>query len=225
VAAETLKIALEAKTGDRQPERENPVEEEGPDSGCGEEVRRVVRHSGRCCERTQDVGGLRADVMNRSLRLIPRADGSLGLQYRLLGLFPLRIEELEVSVSPAWTSRDGRSRCPHARREFRSESVFGRCLFPRSGSDGRGSTRLQIGRGCRPAEKVTLRAAGGFLFVDYSIPVLFPGTASFAIAPDSDTEAVIRGLGRGMGETLRVVTVNGEEMLSYSGYLLRKKRG
>jgi hypothetical protein len=57
------------------------------------------------------------------------------------------------------------------------------------------------------------------------IPVLFPGTASFAIAPLSDTEAVIRVFGRGMGETLRAVTGNGEEMLSYSGYLLRKKRG
>ena len=40
-------------------------------------------------------GGLRADVMNRTLRLIPRADGSLGLQYRLLGLFPIRIGELD----------------------------------------------------------------------------------------------------------------------------------
>jgi hypothetical protein len=72
-------------------------------------------------------------------------------------------------------------------------------------------------------EKVRLRAEGGFLFVDYSIPLLFPGTASFAVAPVSDTEAVIRGFGRGMGETVRAVTVNGEDMLSYSGYLLRKR--
>jgi hypothetical protein len=46
---------------------------------------------------------------------------------------------------------------------------------------------------------------------------------SFAVAPVSDAEAVIPGFGRGMGETLREVTVNGESMLSYSGYLLRKK--
>ncbi len=72
-------------------------------------------------------------------------------------------------------------------------------------------------------EKVRLRAGDGFLFVDYSIPLLFPGTVSFAVAPISDTEAVIRGFGRGMGETIRVVKVNGENMLSYSGYLLRKK--
>jgi len=72
-------------------------------------------------------------------------------------------------------------------------------------------------------EKVTLRAEGGFLFVDYSIPLLFPGTLNFAVAPVSGDEAVIRGFGRGMGETVRAVSVNGEGMLSYSGYLLRKK--
>jgi hypothetical protein len=46
---------------------------------------------------------------------------------------------------------------------------------------------------------------------------------SFVIAPASDDEAVIRGFGRGMGETIRAVTVNGEDMHSYSGYLLRKR--
>ena len=74
-------------------------------------------------------------------------------------------------------------------------------------------------------EKVRLRADGGFLFVDFSIPVLFPGTVSFAVAPVSETDAVVRGFGRGMGETLRAVTGNGENMLSYSGYLLRKRGG
>jgi len=47
---------------------------------------------------------------------------------------------------------------------------------------------------------------------------------NFAVAPVSDDEAVIRGFGRGMGETICAITVNGEEMLSYSGYLLRKRR-
>ncbi len=47
-------------------------------------------------------------------------------------------------------------------------------------------------------EKVRLRADGGVLFVEYSIPVLFPGTASFAVAPVSETEAIIRGIGRGL---------------------------
>jgi CubicO group peptidase (beta-lactamase class C family) len=227
VAAEALTLALEAKTGERQPDRENPGEEEGsltPDAAKRYEGWYATPVGAVNVRNTP--GGLRADVMDRTLRLIPRADGSLGLQFRLLGLFTLRIEELDGV---------GISRVDVAGREILAARMNGR-EFP-------------IGERMRPMpvpsqwlgrkgeyeianpdedailpEKVTLRAAGGFLFVDYSIPLLFPGTASFAIAPVSDTEAVIRGFGRGMGETIRAVTVNGEEMLSYSGYLLREKR-
>jgi len=43
---------------------------------------------------------------------------------------------------------------------------------------------------------------------------------------DSAADGLHRRLrGRGMGETMRAVTVNGEDMLWYSGYLLRKKGG
>ncbi len=42
------------------------------------------------------------------------------------------------------------------------------------------------------------------------------------IAPVSDTEAVILGLGSGMGETIRTVSIDGKEGLQYSGYHFRK---
>jgi ABC-type phosphate transport system permease subunit len=51
------------------------------------------------------------------------------------------------------------------------------------------------------------------------------GKLQFALKPISDTEAVIYGLGRGMGETIGVVTVGNDEMLTYSGYLLKKQAG
>lgn len=38
------------------------------------------------------------------------------------------------------------------------------------------------------------------------------------------TPSFLREQNRGMGETVRAVTGNGENMLSYSGYLLRGKR-
>ena len=44
----------------------------------------------------------------------------------------------------------------------------------------------------------------------------------FALNPISDIEAVIYGLGRGMGETISVVTAGNEEQLRYSGYFLRR---
>jgi len=48
---------------------------------------------------------------------------------------------------------------------------------------------------------------------------------SLAMEPLSDSEAVFYGLGRGLGETLSVETVQGEEGLRYSGYLLKRKEG
>jgi hypothetical protein len=59
--------------------------------------------------------------------------------------------------------------------------------------------------------------------VEYAMPSFFPGTMKQAILPVSDAEAVVAGLGRGAGETIRAVTVDGKEALEYSGYLLRKK--
>ena len=38
----------------------------------------------------------------------------------------------------------------------------------------------------------------------------------------SDMEAIILGLGSGMGETIHAVTIDGQEHLQYSGYHLRK---
>jgi hypothetical protein len=45
---------------------------------------------------------------------------------------------------------------------------------------------------------------------------------SLVVEPISDSEVVISGLGRGRGETIRMVYEHGEELLRYSGYLFRK---
>jgi len=226
VAAEALKLALEAKTGERQPKREKP---EGGDVSLSKEA--LQRYEGWYATSFGAVnvrktsGGLRADVMNRSLRLIPRADGSFVLQNRLLGLFPLRIGALDgVGFSRA----DVAGREILAVRMHGGEFPIGERMrpvpVPAQWLGRTGEYEIaNPGEDVILPEKVRLRADDGFLFVDYSSPILFPGTASFAVAPVSDDEAVIRGVGRGMGETVRVVTVNGENMLSYSGYLLRKR--
>jgi len=226
VSVEALKLALEAKTGHRPPEGESP---EGGEISLSTEA--LQQYEGWYATLVGAVnvrkasGGLRADVMNRTLRLIPRADGSLGLQYRLLGLFPIRIEALDGI---------GVSRTDVAGREILAARMHGRA-FPIGErirpvplpAEWRGRTGeyeiVNPGEDAILPEKVRLREDGGFLFVDFALPLLFPGTASFAVAPVSKSEAILRGIGRGMGETVRDVTVNGEEMISYSGYLLRKK--
>jgi len=227
VATEALKLALEAKMGDRQPERDKL---EGNEGSLSKEAQQ--RYEGWYATPVGVVnvrmtsGGLRADLMDRTLRLIPRSDGSLGLQYRLLGLFPIRIEELDGI---------GISRADVAGREILAVRMHGREFpigermrpvpVPASWFGRTGEYEIvNLGEDAVLLEKLRLRVEGGFLFVDYSIPLLFPGTMNFAIAPISDDEAVIRGFGRGMGETVRAVKGDGEDMLSYSGYLLRKKR-
>lgn len=57
----------------------------------------------------------------------------------------------------------------------------------------------------------------------YSVPSIFKGELKFALNPISDIEAVVYGLGRGMGETIRVEKAGNEEQLRYSGYILRKR--
>jgi len=226
VAAEALKLALEAKTGHRPPEREKS---EGGEGSLSTEA--LQWYEGWYATLVGAVhirkssGGLRADVLNRTLRLIPRADGSLGLQFRLLGLFPIRIEAIDGV---------GVSRADVAGREILAARMHGRA-FPIGerirpvpltaqwlGRTGEYEI-VNPGEDAVLPEKIRLRADGGFLFVDFAVPPFFPGTASFAVAPVSESEAILRGIGRNMGETVRVITVNGEEMFAYSGYLLRKK--
>ena len=225
-ATEALVLALEAKTGNRQPEREKPKRGEG---SLSQEA--LQRYEGWYATLIGPVnvhktsGGLRADVMNRTLRLIPRPDGSLGLEYRLLGLFPIRIEELDgIGISRADVAGREILAARMKGREFAIGERIRPVPVPAEWLGRTGEYEIaNPGEDAVLPEKMRLRADGGFLFADYSIPLLFPGTMCFAVAPVSETEAIIRGIGRGMGETIRVVTVNGENMLSHSGYLLRKR--
>jgi hypothetical protein len=75
-------------------------------------------------------------------------------------------------------------------------------------------------------EKANLNYENNLLLLDVTTPMLGAlGTERwrFAIRPVSQTEAVVLGLGRNMGETIHVVTENGEERLRYSGCEFRRK--
>jgi hypothetical protein len=72
-------------------------------------------------------------------------------------------------------------------------------------------------------EKCAIKEQDGFLMLEYSMPTFDINNLSLPIAPMSDHEAIVLGLGRGMRETVRIIKVNGKELLAYSGYLLQKK--
>ena len=64
----------------------------------------------------------------------------------------------------------------------------------------------------------------GQLCMSYKMPLLSNKTIRVPLRPISDTEAVILGLGRARGETLRAINVDGEERLRYSGFVGKKLR-
>jgi hypothetical protein len=58
--------------------------------------------------------------------------------------------------------------------------------------------------------------------MSYRLPKLSGALIQVPLRPISDTEAIILGLGRTRGETLRAIDVDGEERLRYSGFIGRK---
>jgi hypothetical protein len=164
--------------------------------------------------------------MGTPLRLVPRADGQLGLRYKLLGIFPISLGELD---------QVGISRATVAGREIVKAGMNGKEMLvgerikkvPISEAMQRRVGDYEItnaGDDAVLVDKVRVRLDNGLLLVEYGMPLFTDKTMSIAITPLSDNEAIISGLGRGMGETISVVTVGGEEMLQYSGYLLKKRQ-
>ncbi len=227
VAVETLRLALEAKAGIRQPDRKSP-----PAQGDVPPAEALRGYEGTYATPvgmvpvSDKTSYLSAEVMGRTLRLVPRADGSLGLQYKLLGLIPISLGEL---------NRASLSRAVIAGRDILKigldgqEMILGERIHPVPipAAWQRRLGRYEIinaGGDHIRAEEVRLRDDAGFLVVDVAVPLLFKGKVHFALKPISDTDALIFGLGRGMGETIAAVTIDNEELLRYSGYLLRKQK-
>jgi hypothetical protein len=164
--------------------------------------------------------------MGTPLRLVPRADGQLGLRYKLLGIFPISLGELD---------QVGISRTTVAGREIVKAGMNGKEILvgerirtvPISEAMLRRVGEYEItnaGEDAVLVDKIRVRLDNGLLLVEYGMPLFTDKTMSIAITPLSDNEALISGLGRGMGETIRTVNVRGEELLQYSGYLLRKRQ-
>jgi hypothetical protein len=59
----------------------------------------------------------------------------------------------------------------------------------------------------------------GVFCLHYRMPHLLDKTVRVPLKPISATEAVIEGLGRGRGETVRIIERNGKQCLRFSGYL------
>lgn len=224
ISTEALKLALEIKTGRKQPEQEPVVSGEflTPDElEAYQGSYATMAGLGRLSPRS---GYLKAELMDRSFRLVPRQDKKLQLQYRLLGLFPLDLGELgRYGISRA--NVNGHELLKVADGD--QEMVIGEKVMPVPVSEAwrqrTGSYRISnAGADTVLVSDIELRLENGLLLVEYTLPEFGGGRISSVIRPVSDHEAVFTGLWRGMGETLRVVHEQGVEQVLYSGYRLER---
>ncbi|MCU7796777.1 MAG: beta-lactamase family protein [Candidatus Thiodiazotropha sp. (ex Myrtea spinifera)] len=161
-----------------------------------------------------------ACIIERILDLVQFEDGSLGLTqesinqlpdgYRVLGELRLRsrdINDMDVLVA----DRNGKEIMLGNRIESGPwESVWKKRL---------GSYRTINPDGDFSIQDLKLSEQDGVLCLHYRAPHLSENLIRVPLQPISATEAVIQGFGRGGGETVQIVEVDGKQCLKFSGYM------
>ena len=224
IATEALKLALEAKTGFREPAPTPPVLSDRPVSP---ELARAFEGDYATQLGYAKVyakgGELRADAVGRTFRLVPREDGILGVRYSLLaivnvdlgmeiGLSRARIAGREVLIAQTGAQQllVGERIEPVTIPNAWLERV-GEYEITNPGDDRPLVTRIALSRDARHLFlKVSMTEAPD---VDFALP----------LEALDDRVAVIRGLGRSQGSSIVALETLAGAQLMYSGYLLRKK--
>ncbi|WP_445369130.1 serine hydrolase domain-containing protein [Methylomonas sp. BW4-1] len=228
VTDKALKMAVAIKTGQPLPDDIETPEIETRGLTAQEQQLGAGQYSTALgyIKLTADGDTLVTELNGKSLDLVGREDGKFGIRYKLLGLIPLQPKQLaEVGVSVRHVDVHDLALAHWQGQTF----VLGEKIQPVAIPDSMLSrlgdyeiVNLAEGEAMVP-EKCALRERDGFLMLEYSIPAFDLNNLILPIAPVSENAAVILGLGRGMQETVRLETINGQEFVAYSGYLLRKK--
>jgi len=227
VGVAALKLALEAKTGYRQSLdtkiAKAPVAENPPDKQLDKFVGRYATWLGLIGV-SRDDDRLKAKISGWDFDLIPLTDGKFSIEFKLFGLFTIRhlygIDLENVTLNPVEV--DGRNVV--VMRFKGRDQVFGEKVtpqtIPKSWMARLGELDVQGQDNNMRFSDTRLVNDNGILVMSYRLkmPVLPEQGASLPIHPISNDEAVILGLGRGMGETVRIVQKDGKEVLRFSGY-------
>ena len=230
IATETIKLALEAKTGIKQSEKEKDVETGGalpPEKALDFEGDYATIVG--LARITNKNGSLNADAVGRKFRLVQRADGLLGLRYRLFGFIPIPIGTLnEIGLSRVNVGNAELLTAKLGGLELLAGAKIKRGRPSQKWLDRLGGYEIVNAEGDAeeliPAN-VRLVNDGGLFAIKYSTPLMKKEEVKFAVNPISDDEGVLYGIagGEGMGERVSVETINDREAVRFSGYLFRKK--
>ena len=226
-AIEVLKLALEAKAGIKQPDEKKPAEFGSPSTPMVlQAYEGTYATIAGVAKVTKKSDYLQAEVMDKSFRLVPRSDGQFGLQYRLLGIIPISLGEFDklgfslVSVAGHDVLKATLGGQELLVGEKIKPTTISKAWRTRTGEYelvNRGDDIVAI-------EKPRLSYDDGFLVLQFTKPFFSNVVSRVALTPVADDEAVIAGLGSGLGDTIRVIMIDGKEGLQYSGYQLRGKQ-
>lgn len=225
IAAEALKLMLEAKTGIRQPPA--PVVRSPERAPTAEELRLFDGHFDTLvglAKVSTASGKIDADAVGHHFQLVPHEDGLFTLKYKVFGMVPVNVgafEDIRLSV----TTVNGRQIV--VGRIGGESLLFGEKLKPTAIPD---NFMQLLGRyeiidkidGPAP-NHIIMKEDDGLLVGEMRFPEKPELLLRIGFQPISDHEAVTAGLGSGRGDTLRLIYENNEERLGFSGFQLRKK--
>ncbi len=170
----------------------------------------------------------RAQMIGKTIELLPQPTGLYAPEYRFLGLIPIPLSVLKEARITA-TTIEGR---PFAIAYYRNQAYrLGEKIGAHRLSE---AWRRRLGD-YRAAESdplldlvelhhVTLAYDDNLLYLRYRVRGWLGIVVNVPVRPISDTELVVDGTGWLMGETISVVQRDGLELLRYSGYEFRRIR-
>ncbi|MBI3793595.1 MAG: beta-lactamase family protein [Nitrospinae bacterium] len=227
-ATEAIKLALEAKTGIKQPEPEEPPLADAVDSEAARRLDGEYATFAGLVRVTNNNGSLRTEFAGRKFKLVPRADGRTALRYRFMGFVPIPFGILN-NVGLALTRVDGRDvlSAKLGTHEFPVGVKLGDPTPSEKWKGRAGDYEItNLGDDHQFFEKTfTLSEEHGRFHLSFEYAEAKGDAIKMLMepAPNSPDEGIIAGLGFGTGETIRAVNIGGEEFLAYSGYRLKKR--
>ena len=229
IAGEALKLILEAKTGIALEKRERKIPP--PDKIASDKMlqdfvgKYATLNLLGAVERHKKT--LKAHVGGYKFQLIPSSNGIFGVERKWLGIFPIRkVGNLDLAkIRVRRMDVAGRKLLIinyDGRHWFAAEKIDSRPL-PDAWERALGKYQVINPDPEGSIQDVTLSRNQNTLVFTFNYPVWGDGKRKMYFRSISGSEAIALGIGRSSGETLRIVNIDNELGLYYSGFKMRKK--
>ena len=220
IATEALRLALEEKTGIRPPPARRTKTIKLSQRQLEQEQGYYASSAGLLSFKAGR-GGLFTSLGGTPLKLVPLSDNSFIAKYSLWGLFTFSLPQLSKLK---FSFCDIGSKRVLILENKGERMVFGEKVQPQPIGEvwekRKGKYQVLDKEGSNWLRDVALTVEDGFLTLSGEIEGI--GQLKAALLPFADT-AMIMGLGRNTGDTVRFETIAGQEIMFYSGYRFRKK--